>query len=665
MHDMHIAALETTITAENWSGQLEIRSALDGRVVNSGVERYKELNKTHLNPIESREINDDTILLRVQTNQSKIEIAQAARTRVFMQENTLDINKQVVQEEGYIAHDFKVELGEGESVSIEKIVSPYTSRDHAISECGLEAENTVVQVGRFEEILKDHALAWENLWNRFHLDISIPNKEHRTEQILHLYTFHLPQTLSINTKDLDVGVPSRGWHGEAYRGHVFWDELFIFPFLNLRIPEITRALLLYRYRRLEKARSTAQIAGYRGAMYPWQSGSNGREESQKLHLNPKSGRWIPDNSQLQRHVNAAIVYNIWQYCQATGDLKFLSAYGAEIILEIARFWASLATYNKKLDRYEILGVMGPDEYHDSYPDSKKPGLNNNSYTNFMAAWVLCRALELPELLSENRWRELCALLDLDREELEHWDEVSRKMRIVFHDDGIISQFENYDQLEEFDWDGYRKKYDNIQRLDRILMAEGDTPNRYKVSKQADVLMLFYLFSSEELGEIFGRLNYPFKYETIPKNIAYYLSRTSNGSSLSRVVHSWVEARSDRENSWKLFTQALETDMGDIQGGTTSEGIHMGAMAGCLDIIQRCYTGIETRKDMLLFNPMLPEELKELKLRISYKGHWLDVTITSGEINVQALPSAARPIKIKVKDKIFELKQGENKTIQIE
>ena len=116
------------------------------------------------------------------------------------------------------------------------------------------------------------------------------------------------------------------------------------------------------------------------------------------------------------------------------------------------------------------------------------------------------------------------------------------MRVVFHGDGIISQFEGYDQLEEFDWDGYREKYKDIQRLDRILEAEGDTPNRYKVSKQADVLMLFYLLSAEELYEIFERLGYPFDYETIPRNIDYYLKRTSHGSTLSRVVHAWVLAR---------------------------------------------------------------------------------------------------------------------------
>ena len=173
----------------------------------------------------------------------------------------------------------------------------------------------------------------------------------------------------------------RGWHGEAYRGHVFWDELFIFPLINLRLPEITRSLLLYRYRRLSAARRAARLEGFEGAMFPWQSGSSGREESQSLHLNPRSGRWLPDNSSLQRHVNIAIAYNLYHYYQVNKDMEFMAFYGAEMLLDIARFLASLAEYNESFERYEILQVMGPDEYHDAYPDADTPGLDNNAYTN--------------------------------------------------------------------------------------------------------------------------------------------------------------------------------------------------------------------------------------------------------------------------------------------
>ncbi|MFQ5665488.1 MAG: glycoside hydrolase family 65 protein [Candidatus Binatia bacterium] len=656
----HFAALETTLTAENWSGRVDVRSALDGRVRNTGVKRYRDLNSHHLRPLEARAIATDALYLKVYTCQSEIRLAEAARTRVFQGGVPVAVQRQTIERPGYVAHKWAVELCQGRAVTVEKIGVLYTSQDHAISECGLEARQAATNAPRFDELLQSHTQAWANLWKR--LDVGIeadqPDGE-RVAGIVRLHVFHLLQTASPNSMDLDAGVPARGWHGEAYRGHVFWDELFVLPSLNLRISEITRALLQYRFRRLGAARSAARAAGFRGAMYPWQSGSDGREESQTFHLNPNSGRWIPDNTRLQRHVNAAIAYNVWHYYQVTGDMEFLSFYGAEMILEIARFWASVATYNGPRDRYEILGVMGPDEYHDRYPGAQQPGLNNNACTNVMAVWVLCRALELVQdgLLPDDRREELCSELRLDPAEIAHWEDVSRKMRVVFHDDGIVSQFEGYDRLEEFDWEGYRTRYVDIQRLDRILEAEGDTPNRYKASKQADVLMLFYLFSAEELSALFERLGYPFASDTIPKNIDYYVRRTSHGSTLSGVVHSWVLARSDRARSWELFIQALQSDVADIQGGTTAEGIHLGAMAGTIDVVQRCYTGIETRGDTLWFNPCLPQEHLRLRLRIRYRGHSLDVEVTQDKLKVRALRGTARRITIGVRDQIHELVAG--------
>ncbi|MFQ5932009.1 MAG: glycoside hydrolase family 65 protein, partial [Nitrospiraceae bacterium] len=475
----HLAGLETIISAENWSGTLHIRSALDGRVVNAGVERYRALNNKHLEFVESAAVGDEGIYLKVHTNQSRLEVAEAARTQFFYEGKPIGAERHLVKEPGFIAHECSVEMKKRTSLTIEKIVALYTSRDRGISECGHQARRAVLRVGRFEPLLASHITRWDRLWQR--CDIAIED-HHESQHVLRLHLFHLLQSVSPNTIDLDVGVPARGLHGEAYRGHIFWDELFIFPILNLRIPDITRALLRYRYRRLDHARCNARDAGYRGAMYPWQSGSDGREESQILHLNPRSGRWTPDNTHLQRHVNSAIAYNVWQFYQVTGGWEFLSFYGAEMILEIARFWASIATYNPTLDRYEILRVMGPDEYHDRYPDATEPGLNNNAYTNIMAVWVLCRALDVLKMLGGDRRTRLREVLGVSREEAELWKEISHKMRVVFHGDGIISQFEGYDQLDEFDWERYRKKYGDIQRLDRILEAEGDTPNRYKVSK---------------------------------------------------------------------------------------------------------------------------------------------------------------------------------------
>jgi len=653
MAEPHLAALETTITAEDWSGPLEVLSALDGRIENAGVARYRDLARRHLEPLEARAAGEDAVFLRMRTLQSRLEIAMAARTRA---DRPCRARERI--EPGYAARSLHAELARGETLRVEKVVALHTSRDRAIAECGEAAIAAAARAPDFAALAASQRLAWDHLWRRF--DMALEDGGRRTQRILRLHVFHLLQTASPNTVGLDAGVPARGLHGEAYRGHIFWDELFIFPLLNLRLPEVTRALLQYRYRRLPEARANAAAAGYRGAMYPWQSGSSGREESQVLHLNPRSGRWIPDHTYLQRHVNAAIAYNVWQYWQVTHDREFLAHYGAEMFLEIARFWGSFATFNETLERYEILGVVGPDEFHTADPDAGRPGLDNHAYTNVMAAWVLARAADVLGALPEERRAELRETLALGDEELARWDDASRRMRVAFHGEGLISQFEGYERLEALDWDHYRAKYGDIHRLDRILEAEGRDVNRYQLSKQADVLMLFYLFSAEELGELFARLGYPFPADTIPKNVAYYSARTTHGSTLSRVVNSWVLARSDREGSWRLFLEALESDVADLQGGTTAEGIHLGAMAGTVDLVQRGYTGIVTHGDVLWLNPCLPAELSCLRVTVRYRGLTLDLDVRAKALHVHARASNAAPIALGVVDRVERLAAGETR-----
>ncbi|HTU04562.1 MAG TPA: glycosyl hydrolase family 65 protein, partial [Trebonia sp.] len=463
--------------------------------------------------------------------------------------------------------------------------------------------------------------------------------------LLRLHIAHLLQVCSPHTADLDAGLPARGLNGEAYRGHVFWDEIYAFPFFNARLPEVTRGLLLYRYRRIGEARAAAREAGFRGAMFPWQSGSEGVEETQRVHLNPMSGRWEPDLSHNQRHVNAAIFFNIWNYFQVTSDYAFLESYGAEMMLDIARFWASIAHFNPARERYEIHGVMGPDEFHEKYPGAQQGGLRNNAYTNVMVSWLCDIAARLPSLLSASSAEGLRARLGIGDDELALWRDMSRRMFVPFDSDGIISQFEGWADLEELDWDAYRAKYENIQRLDRILRAEGDDPDRYKIAKQADTVMLFFLFSDDELREIFERLGYDYGSDTAARNIAYYDQRTSHGSTLSFVTHAGVLAALDPESSWERFLVALRSDVDDIQGGTTKEGIHLGVMAGTLDVVQRYYAGTQIRDGVLYFTPRLPRGLDGLSFPLQFRETPLLVTLGGGQLTIAAHPDgASHPIR---------------------
>ncbi|MFW5678469.1 MAG: glycoside hydrolase family 65 protein [Rhodosalinus sp.] len=658
MHDPHLAALSVTLTPENWSGAMTVRSAIDGSVMNWGVPRYRDLEGRHLETLATSREDGNLSALRSRFVQARREVALAARTSVAIDGGHVPVARTEALDD--LAQDeFDVEAREGRPVHVEKIAAYFDSRDNGITEPLLEAMTHVRHARDFRSLEEEHVQAWRHLWEQF--DIELENAEGDAQLKLRLHILHLLHTASVHSVDMDVGMPPRGWHGEAYRGHIMWDELFIFPYLTLRMPVLTRALLRYRYRRLDEARRAAEEAGLKGAMFPWQSGSNGREESQRIHLNPRSGRWIPDNSWRQRHIGSAVAYNVWEYVQATDDRDFLRDYGAELFCEIARFWASMAE-EREDGRYGICGVMGPDEFHTAYPGadpSSDGGLDNNAYTNIMASWVLSRAEDVLELIPQDERQRLCERLHLSPEELAHWGDVSRRLFIPFHEDGIISQFEGYERLREFDWDAYRDKYDDLQRLDRILEAEGEDPNDYKVSKQADALMIFYLFSSEEIVQIFERLGYEFTPGMIFRNLRYYMDRTSHGSTLSWVAHAWVLARADRQRSWKLALKALDADIADIQGGTTPEGIHLGAMAGTVDLMQRCYTGIELRSNTLIFNPRLPEEIKCLRSTVRFRRQILDFEITQDELKIASRPMTAHPVTIAYRGRGREVSPGQS------
>jgi trehalose/maltose hydrolase-like predicted phosphorylase len=663
MDNPHAVAIEWTFKPENWGGDVTFRSGIDGHIINNNVERYSDLNQDHVEVIEKGQFNDSSVYLLSQSKQSQIHVAQAARTHFFLENDKFDIEQKIIHEEGFVAGDFTVNCEKGERLRVEKIVSLFTSRDMAVSDPLTEAKNMIDRVKGFAVLEQRHKVKWEQIWH-FN-DLELKTSDDLDQLVTRLHIFHLYQTVSYNSVDYDIGIPARGWHGEAYRGHIFWDELYIQPYIDLHHPQLSRSLLMYRYRRLPEARYAAKEAGFRGAMFPWQSGSNGREETQKVHLNPDSGRWLPDVSHLQYHINAAIPYNVWHYYQSTGDMDFLLSHGAEIILSTALFWSSITTYNEKRERYEILGVMGPDEYHTHYPGAKEdePGLNNNAYTNVMAVWVIQHALDLLELLDEECCKNLEQTVEFTKKDIDRWKDITKNMFIPIRDN-IIMQFEGYEKLKELDWDHYHKEYGKALRLDRILEAEGDSCNYYKASKQADVLMLFYLFSKEELATLFHKLGYEFDAKAIPDNIEYYRKRTAHGSTLSQVIHAWVYARSRRDESWKRFREALMSDFKDVQGGTTHEGIHLGAMAGTLDIIQRCYTGLEIRDDVLWFNPRLPKDIESMSFQLRYRGHWMKLNINHQKMDVRFDKGWANPVTIGVKGTTHRFETNDRKTFNI-
>lgn len=630
MDDPHSAAQQYIIKPLNYAATLTVRAGIVFNVVNAGVERYKQLETQHLSLV-SKGHDGNVIHVLTETKQSNIRIAEAAKITAFVQNEVINSTGFSIEDDNGIYLQVDSKLSEGQTFTIEKLVSIFSSRDKNGDDPLLKAKRLSSRLKSFDDIKQKSVKAREYLWQKTDIEIK---GDRLAQKLLRLDIYHLLVTKSVHSSKTDWGIPARGLHGEAYRGHIFWDELFCLPFYCLYLPEAAKSTLLYRYHRLDKARAYAKENGYRGAMFPWQSGSDGREETQEYHLNPISGKWGRDNSRLQRHVSIAVAYNVWHYYRITLDQDFLVKYGAEMFLEIARFWASITEFNTQTGRYEINGVMGPDEFHEKYPDSDKAGLKNNSYTNIMVAWVFQKALEVLKLLPDNSRQGVAESIGLTEEEIAHWKNISKKLTIEISEDGIIEQFSGFFNLKELDWEKYHAEFDDIARMDRILKAHNDTPDRYKVIKQADVLMLFYLLSSDELKSIITDLGYSIGDQTLKQNFDYYFNRTSHGSTLSLIVHSALAYIVNYDKIGReMFQQSLVSDYCDIQGGTTGEGIHTGVMAGSVLHVIKIYAGIDFSKKQLQINPVLPRTWKKISFDLFFRKAWYNFDITSDRIKI--------------------------------
>ncbi len=205
------------------------------------------------------------------------------------------------------------------------------------------------------------------------------------------------------------------------------------------------------------------------------------------------------------------------------------------------------------------------------------------------------------------------------------------MNILIDEEGVLEQFDGYKSLKELDWSHYRSRYGNIHRMDRILKAEGDSPDMYKVAKQPDVLMTFYTLSPGEVAELLEKIGYkvPDAMTFVRNNYAYYEPRTSHGSTLSKVVHSIISSylHDGHEMAWKWFSEALKSDIQDTQGGTTQEGIHCGVMAGTLDTVIRYFAGISFYNEKLNVHPNLPTQWKKLSLSVCFRKNRYIMTIS--------------------------------------
>lgn len=639
----HLAAFRLKIEPCNWSGEVELVSGIDGDVVNDNVARFASYEKRHLNAVAARREHPDLLLLEARTRQSGVRIAVAARNRLTLG----DAPVRTFGQEKYIADVFCAAAGPGHPLVLEKTAAIYSTPKDAAIDPVSEALDALSTAPDYATLRREHVEAWDRLWQQSHLEADDPG----IERGLRFHAFHILQTVSPLRGDLDVGLPARGWQ-EAYRGHIFWDELFAFPFLDLRFPAASRALLLYRHRRLGAARQEALGRGLGGAMFPWRSAVSGREETPRFQQNPISGRFIPDRTDRQVHIAAAVALDLCRHVRSTGDDALMSQFGAELLIEIARLFASLAEPNKSTGRYHIRGVVGPDEFHTAYPDRGKPGIDDNAYTNVMAAWCLCQALEVWARLEPAARADLADRLAVSEGELAQWDDISCRLCVPFHDDGVISQFAGFDKLAELEIESL-----GGQRADWALEARGDNVNRYQIVKQADVAMLLYLLPPQELIALFGRLGYAVDEVQLERTLAYYFSRTSHDSSLSYIA--WAGALAHFRPDWaqSCFLKGVRLDLNPSNQASSREGVHLGAMAGSLDIVQRCYIGLTLHGEEIVIEPALPKDLPAISFTFRCGPGCFKVGHENRQVWIFSQSDNPKPAKLRVRGQTIELLPG--------
>jgi kojibiose phosphorylase len=591
----HVLALRVLIQPlSEGTHQLAVTSALDGSILNpGGVDHWAVLQGG---------TEDDMLHINGVTEQSSYCVALAARLLVE------DVSPQWSDASvpRIPAHTASFRLAQNQKVVVTKLVSIHSTRDgqDPVTASRLTLADAIEQ--GYDALKAAHDAAWADYWDA--VDIVIEGDE-VAQRAVRFCTYHI--LIAMPPADERVSIAAKSLSGFGYKGHVFWDtELFIIPLLTLAHPESACRLLMYRYHNLAGARAKAREASYEGAMYPWESADTGEETTPRwTNPHPITGEririWTGDNEQ---HISTDIAYAILQYWRWTGDDAWFMDYGAEMVLDTARFWGSRAEYNMAQDRYELRMQIGPDEYHEN--------IDNSVFTNRMVVWHLQQAQQVWDWLSVHHPQtadRLGSALDITPERLAHWGDIAAKMWINVNQ-GVFEQFQDFfERLQPFNLEDYTPRTVN---MDRILGRE--KTQHARVIKQADVVMLMALLG-DELGDR----------DFLRRNWDMYADVVDHGSSLSPSIHAWVASRLGLvEEAYDLFIYAATIDLEDNKGNVR-DGIHAASCGGVWQALVFGFCGLQLTPDGPQVNPALPAHWREIRFKVRYKGQLMTFTIPQG------------------------------------
>ena len=528
------------------------------------------------------------------------------------------------------ANVFELDLRNGQTVRLTKFVAVVTSQHHPKESLKAQAlaAASAAHASGFDALLAAQKARWESIWS--HSDIVIEG-DVEAQQGIRFNIFHLNQTYTGDDEQLNIG--PKGFTGEKYGGSTYWDtEAICIPFFVSTAPSsVTRNLLIYRYKHLEKAIENARKLGFKGgaALYPMVT-MNGEECHNEWEITFE-----------EIHRNGAIAYAIYNYIRHTQDESYLAEYGLEVLIGIARFWAQRATFSPEKGRYVILGVTGPNEYENN--------VNNNWYTNTIACWCLDFAREALGSVERNwpqRHAEIVAKTQLDRpDEPALWAKISAGMYFPFDETlGICLQQDGYLDKEPLlaeDIAPAERPINQHWSWDRIL--------RSPFIKQADTLMGLYLFEER------------YDAEFIKRHFDYYEVRTVHESSLSPCIHAVLAARlGDIDKAYELYLRTSRLDLDDYNR-EVDEGLHITSMAGSWMAIVEGFGGKRMHDGKLFLNPQLHANWRKYAFRLLVRDHPVTVTVTRDGVAI--LYKGPAPITINVYGKDHKVDPGKLITVE--
>lgn len=592
----HLAAVDYEVTALNFDGMVTFHSIMDGAIARQEVTDDPRLGAGSAEPsllLEGAGHAESFIWMKQRTRHTQFALF-TSMSHTLHASSGYEITEK--QDGERISAEFAVPVLNGETVSLTKYISYHTSKDYAEEELMSRSAN-VLQMAEnigFEGLVHEQQAYLKTFWSRTDVEIS---GDPALQQGIRFNAFQLLQSVG---RDGATNIGAKGLTGEGYEGHYFWDtEMYILPFFTFTQPEISKALLEFRYATLGKARERAVVMSQKGALYPWRT-IDGEENSS----------YFPAGT-AQAHINADIAYGLKQYVQATGDYEFLTAKGAEILFETSRFWADMGHFNPaRGGAFCIDAVTGPDEY--------TAIVNNNAYTNMMVQDQLHFAVETAALLRKKYpqdYERLEQSIGLTEEEVKGWLEAAQKMFIPFDKGlGIYAQDDTFLSKQKWDFENTpADKYPLLLNYHPLVIY------RHQVLKQADLVMAMFL-----LGE-------KFSLSDKIRNYNYYEPLTTHDSSLSPCIHSIVSAEiGDLDGAYAYFDRTVRMDLDDINRNA-KDGLHTAAMSGSWMSIVNGFGGMRMNQGILCFNPALPEQWDSYRFKIVNRGQLVDIFVSPGEV----------------------------------